>query len=84
LLSHGSHKTQLLRDFADDQSTTYLDALVASGKCLFTLATELDEAIRLLATKPDVARSRIERITRTLHQLQYDYKLIRQSADQRH
>jgi hypothetical protein len=83
LLSHDTRQVGLVRDEADDQGTTYLGALVASDKCLFTLATELDEATRLLATKPDTARSRIERISRTLQELQRDYQLVRRAAARR-
>jgi len=78
-LAHGRGKPAVLGDY-DEESLTYLDALVASGKCLFTLATELEEAAHLLDVKPETARSQIERISRTLHQLQADYQLNHRSA----
>lgn len=80
LLSHGGRRVQLLHDKHDPND---IDTLVASGDCLITLATTLDETTQLLTTKPETARSQIEMIIQTLLHLQRDYQLVRKPADRR-
>jgi hypothetical protein len=78
-LLHGV-KPLTLHDYNEFASTD-IKALVASGDCLVTLATVLDGATELLATKPETARTQIEKIIRTLMHLQRHYELVLKPSD---
>ncbi|MGC1177266.1 MAG: hypothetical protein WA843_04305 [Candidatus Saccharimonadales bacterium] len=79
LLRHGSRLPKLLRDHPDDSDYLEIEALVASGDCLITLATELDG----LNLTQHVAHPQVEKVIRTLLYLQRHYKLARKPSEHR-
>ncbi|MEK7594345.1 MAG: hypothetical protein AAB436_01755 [Patescibacteria group bacterium] len=74
---HDLDVTQLLHDYIDDSTNLDMDALVASGDCFVTLASQLDEISELMETEPEVVRPQIEQIVRTLLYMQRFYKPVR-------
>ena len=79
------HWPQLPRLLSDRPRSERLDtdALVASGDCLITLATILDDVPRLAATDTRVIQPQLERVVETLLYLQRHYKLVRKPAEHR-
>ena len=79
LLVHGTTPS-LLHDH-NELTHTDIEALVASGDCLVTLATALDETTEFLKTEPEAVRLQVERIIGTLMYVQRHYKLVRKPFD---
>jgi hypothetical protein len=69
---------QLLHDHPEADE---IDALVASGDCLITLATALDETTQFLDSDAEAARPGLEKVIRILLHLQRNYQLSRKTAD---
>lgn len=62
-----------MHDIGDNLET---GALVASGDCFVTLATQLDELAHDQVAPEDL-RSKLEAITKTLIDLQRQYKIVK-------
>ncbi len=74
---HGLDLTLLFHDYVDDSANMDMDALVASGDCFVTLASQLDEITELMESEPEVVKPQLEQIVRTLLYLQRLYKPVR-------
>jgi len=79
LLLHGE-RPLVLHDH-NELTHNDIEALVASGDCLITLATALDETTEFLKTEPEAVRTQVERIISTLLYVQRHYKLVRKPFD---
>ena len=67
---------------ADEPDYNLLDALVASGDCFVTLATQLDSTSKhLLADSP--GHESLESVIRSLLDLQRRFRIIKKPADYR-
>lgn len=85
ILPHGKHVDRLLHDISDHPRSKQIEALVASGDCFITLATDLDnltEPQKADAAKPNYY-AEVEKLITTLLYLQQHYKIIRKKADYR-
>jgi hypothetical protein len=80
LLLHGRKLPTLLHDH-NELSHTDIEALVASGDCLVTLATALDQTTEFIKTEPEAVRLQTERVISTLLYMQRHYKLVRKTSD---
>lgn len=75
-------RDKLLHDYGDTPDGQAVDALVASGDCFITIATQLDDLThRAAATNADNAM--LEEIIRTLIYLQRHYGIVKKPANYR-
>jgi hypothetical protein len=77
---HGLQSSGLLHDADLHLSQMQVEALVASGDCFVTLATELDNiAETLIVTDPNHTKLELEKLTRILLYLQQHYKVAQKT-----
>ena len=72
----------LMHDYADAPNGHAVDALVASGDCFITIATQLDDISHQSGTKPEDV-SDLEEIIRTLIYLQRHYAITKKTPNYR-
>jgi hypothetical protein len=86
IFSHGFGGFGVVRDHEDtdkDRPDLEAEALVASGDCLISLATSLDQVTEMLADEDEVARPQIEKTISTLLYLQRRYRLVPKKPEHR-
>ncbi|HVV66940.1 MAG TPA: hypothetical protein VHB72_02615 [Candidatus Saccharimonadales bacterium] len=82
--THGiAARPWLLHDGDYDRADLEIEASVASGDCLISLATTLDQVGDLLNDESEIARPQLEKIVSTLLYLQRRYKLVRKAPEHR-
>ncbi|CAN5140399.1 hypothetical protein BH09PAT3_BH09PAT3_0530 [soil metagenome] len=80
---HMSAYDLLLHDYAEPSDTGFIDALVSSGDCFVTLATELDGLTHESRSDVEVQQATIERTIQTLLYLQRHYKIVKSAPNYR-
>jgi len=83
ILHDGTPLRSLLRDYDNDCKRLDVETMVASGDCLITLATSLDDSTKLLQDDDAPALAQIEITISTLLYLQHHYRLVRKRSEYR-
>jgi hypothetical protein len=82
LLEHGGLPSGYVAD-NDMQTPADIQALVASGDCFITLATELDAVTEELTVDSQIAKPPLEKLTTILLYLQRHYEIHPKASNYR-